>query len=169
VVAYHLKLSSAEPEEVMRLAMLDMADRMASFVSGATAVVLLLTPGQIVAANVLLALPGETDGDLASHAGVQVGDSRAVLCRGGLAIPLTLDHTPRLPEEVERVRALNGFIAGGRVNGIIAVTRTLGDNVFFFFFGSFPFSLCISCALLLTCLGRCIRTLARSPSSTEWT
>lgn len=51
-----------------------------------------------------------------------------MLCRQSLAIPITVDHTPRVPEEVQRLRALNGFVTGGRVNGILAVSRTLGDK-----------------------------------------
>ncbi len=39
-----------------------------------------------------------------------VGDSRAVLCRQGQAMPITVDHTPRTAEEIQRLRALNGFV-----------------------------------------------------------
>lgn len=55
-----------------------------------------------------------------------VGDSRAVLDNGQR---LTVDHKPR--EEVERIRNLEGGYVngegGGRINGVLAVSRSLGD------------------------------------------
>lgn len=74
-----------------------------------------------------------------------VGDTRAVLCRRvrfhlsfpstfsthtrpqGRAFALTVDHTPKLAAESERIRALNGFVTSNRVNGVIAISRSLGD------------------------------------------
>ena len=56
------------------------------------------------------------------------GDARAVLCRGGRAIRLTYDHKGSDKQEAERVMKAGGFIMGGRVNGILAVTRSLGDS-----------------------------------------
>ena len=59
-----------------------------------------------------------------------VGDSRAILCRGGKAIRLTKDHKPTDPEETARVVASGGFIGRfGRVNGILAISRALGDHM----------------------------------------
>ena len=56
------------------------------------------------------------------------GDSRAVLGSAGKpATRLTTDHTPSLPSEAERIIALGGFISRGRVHGILAVSRALGD------------------------------------------
>ena len=56
------------------------------------------------------------------------GDSRAVLCTTGRpATRLTADHTPNLPAEAERISALGGFVSRGRVHGILAVSRALGD------------------------------------------
>ena len=56
------------------------------------------------------------------------GDSRAVLGSVGKpATRLTTDHTPTLPSEAERIVALGGFISRGRVHGILAVSRALGD------------------------------------------
>jgi Leucine-rich repeat (LRR) protein/serine/threonine protein phosphatase PrpC len=58
-----------------------------------------------------------------------VGDSRAVLSRNGKAYALSVDHTPRNRAEEERVLGIpGGFIANGRVQGKIAVSRSLGDN-----------------------------------------
>ena len=62
-----------------------------------------------------------------------VGDSSAVLCcdANGEGEQLTVDHTPRMAEEVERIESLGGFVAGTastpRVNGEIAVSRSIGN------------------------------------------
>ncbi|WFD36452.1 protein-serine/threonine phosphatase [Malassezia cuniculi] len=56
-----------------------------------------------------------------------VGDARAVLRHGESAIRLTYDHKGSDPLETERVTARGGFVHGNRVNGILAVTRSLGD------------------------------------------
>jgi len=58
-----------------------------------------------------------------------VGDSRAVLCRDKKAIPLTIDHKPTLPEETKRIRAAGGDVRGKRVNGVLAISRALGDHL----------------------------------------
>ncbi|RNF02494.1 protein phosphatase 2C [Trypanosoma rangeli] len=59
-----------------------------------------------------------------------VGDSRAVLCRDGVAIPLSEDHKPNLQREKERILKAKGFIRNGRVNGILSLSRALGDFSF---------------------------------------
>lgn len=56
-----------------------------------------------------------------------VGDARAVLRRNGNAIRLTYDHKGNDALEAERVKEAGGFVHGNRVNGILAVTRSLGD------------------------------------------
>ena len=56
------------------------------------------------------------------------GDSRCVLCRaGGVALPLTTDHKPTDPPEIARIVAAGGFVADGRVNGSLNLSRALGD------------------------------------------
>ena len=56
------------------------------------------------------------------------GDSRVVLCRKGRAIPLTThDHKPNLKNEKKRIEENGGHVMNGRVNGILAVSRALGD------------------------------------------
>jgi serine/threonine protein phosphatase PrpC/Leucine-rich repeat (LRR) protein len=55
-----------------------------------------------------------------------VGDARVVSSKG---VALTVDHKPRL--EQDRIRALpGGYVTGdgyGRINGLLAVSRSLGD------------------------------------------
>lgn len=55
------------------------------------------------------------------------GDCRAVLCRKGEAINMSQDHRPTYPSERRRVEQLGGFVDDGYLNGVISVTRSLGD------------------------------------------
>ncbi|CBJ30304.1 conserved unknown protein [Ectocarpus siliculosus] len=61
-----------------------------------------------------------------------VGDSRAVLCSDGRALPMSSDHKPNKPEERRRIQALGGRVVYSfgvpRVNGILAVSRAFGDR-----------------------------------------
>jgi len=86
--------------------------------SGTTATVLFVTHKSVVIAN--------------------VGDSRAVLSVGStkdpdtmMAMPLTVDHTPGLLDERKRVESLGGHVESNgsthRVNGILAISRSIGD------------------------------------------
>lgn len=75
---------------------------------------------------------------------LNVGDSRAVLCRAGNAVDLTRDHKPNDPQERTRIESLGGRVqwygyvdAQGepiepygayRVNGNLAVARAIGDR-----------------------------------------
>ena len=56
------------------------------------------------------------------------GDARIVLCHGGKALRMTQDHRTDDPEEVRRIEESGGFVFKGRVLGILAVTRSLGDH-----------------------------------------
>ncbi|XGW13329.1 hypothetical protein V3C99_000011 [Haemonchus contortus] len=77
--------------------------------SGTTACVCLMNKERIVVAN--------------------AGDSRAVLCRGGTAIDLSMDHKPE--DDIEKTRIINagGFVnEDGRVNGGLNLSRAFGDH-----------------------------------------
>ncbi|KAI9345530.1 phosphatase 2C-like domain-containing protein [Obelidium mucronatum] len=56
-----------------------------------------------------------------------VGDARAVLSRNGKALRLSYDHKGTDPHETQRIMESGGFVVNGRVNGVLAVTRALGD------------------------------------------
>ncbi|XP_037425409.1 probable protein phosphatase 2C 30 [Triticum dicoccoides] len=78
---------------------------------GSTAVVAVVGPRHLVVAN--------------------CGDSRAVIGRGGAAIPLSSDHKPDRPDELERIQAAGGrviFWDGARVFGVLAMSRAIGDS-----------------------------------------
>jgi len=56
------------------------------------------------------------------------GDARGVLCRKGRALRLTYDHKGTDKQEAKRIMDSGGFVMSGRVNGVLAVTRSLGDS-----------------------------------------
>jgi len=78
--------------------------------AGSTAVVSLITDESIYIAN--------------------CGDSRAIISSNGVALPLSTDHKPTLPDEKTRIYNSGGFLQSGRVNGQLAVSRSLGDFVY---------------------------------------
>jgi len=86
--------------------------RLSAIHTGSTACVCCVTPNTIVCAN--------------------AGDSRAVLCRAGEAIDLSLDHKPGLPQERERIQRAGGWIdeEEQRVCGDLALSRAVGDLIF---------------------------------------
>lgn len=78
---------------------------------GTTVIVVVVTPDWVVCAN--------------------AGDSRAVFSKsGGKAVPLSFDHKPDDEAEEKRIRETGGYVAGGRVEGDLAVSRGLGDYRF---------------------------------------
>uniref|UniRef100_A0A0D6QXJ5 protein-serine/threonine phosphatase n=1 Tax=Araucaria cunninghamii TaxID=56994 RepID=A0A0D6QXJ5_ARACU len=80
---------------------------------GSTAVVAVVTPSQIIVAS--------------------CGDSRAVLSRGGKAIPFSNDHKPEREDELVRIQAAGGRVIywnGYRVGGFLAMSRAIGDFLY---------------------------------------
>eukprot|EP00456_Euglypha_rotunda_P011505 TRINITY_DN13028_c0_g1_i16.p1 TRINITY_DN13028_c0_g1~~TRINITY_DN13028_c0_g1_i16.p1 ORF type:complete len:291 (-),score=31.93 TRINITY_DN13028_c0_g1_i16:12-884(-) len=60
-----------------------------------------------------------------------VGDSRAVLARSGKAVEMSVDHKPVREEEKKRIEQLGGriiYYGTWRVEGVLAVTRAIGDR-----------------------------------------
>jgi serine/threonine protein phosphatase PrpC len=89
--------------------------------SGTTACVVLITPTAILCANA---------GD--SRAVYSVKDTRSSSQPGGgghghVAVALSYDHKPDDQLEETRIRNAGGYVAGGRVEGDLAVSRGLGD------------------------------------------
>ena len=57
-----------------------------------------------------------------------VGDTRSVLVKkDGSVIPLSLDHKPDNRPELELIRANGSFVSDGRCQGVLAMSRSLGD------------------------------------------
>ena len=78
------------------------------FSAGCTACVCLITPDSVYCAN--------------------AGDSRAILVnKAGKVTELSFDHKPENDGEMKRIKAGGGFVEDGRVQGIIAVSRAIGD------------------------------------------
>lgn len=75
--------------------------------AGCTANVVLITKAEILCAN--------------------AGDSRAVLSKKGKVKDLSVDHKPDTPSEKRRIERANGFVEMNRVNGSLALSRSLGD------------------------------------------
>ena len=56
------------------------------------------------------------------------GDSRAILVtKAGRVIELSHDHKPDVDTETKRIKAAGGFVEESRVQGVIAVSRAIGD------------------------------------------
>ena len=55
------------------------------------------------------------------------GDSRSVVSVGGKAVELSYDHKPDVVTERKRVMQAGCHVEDGRVNGVIAVSRAIGD------------------------------------------
>lgn len=77
---------------------------------GSTAVVTVLIKNIIVTAN--------------------SGDSRTVLSRSGFAKACSFDHKPKNLGELLRIHYSGGYVANNRVNGILALSRAMGDFSF---------------------------------------
>ncbi|XP_074295766.1 putative protein phosphatase 2C 14 [Silene latifolia] len=79
--------------------------------SGACCITVLIDGGEMVVSN--------------------LGDCRAVVCRGGVAEALTKDHKPEREDERKRIEDEGGYVefnkSAWRVHGILSVSRSIGD------------------------------------------
>lgn len=60
-----------------------------------------------------------------------LGDSQAVLVKGGMPVTITSPHKPDREDERQRIEKLGGHVSHigtWRVNGLLAVTRAIGDS-----------------------------------------
>jgi serine/threonine protein phosphatase PrpC len=105
--------------------------------SGSTAVVVLIRKGK-EAEDQVSPFGSDSDSEF-DQAGddsatmlycANVGDSKAVLCRGGHAVELSYDHKPSRPDEKERIIAAGGTVVTGRLFGVLGVSRSFGDARF---------------------------------------
>eukprot|EP00897_Mesotaenium_endlicherianum_P010202 jgi/Mesen1/920/ME000117S00083 len=78
--------------------------------AGCTAVCALVRGDQLIVAN--------------------AGDSRCIISRNGKALALSEDHKPDLQAEKERILKAGGFVADGRINGSLNLSRAIGDMEF---------------------------------------
>ena len=58
------------------------------------------------------------------------GDSRSLLLKRGESIKMSIDHKPELPNEFSRIKKAGLTINEGRVNGMLNLSRTIGDFQF---------------------------------------
>jgi serine/threonine protein phosphatase PrpC len=56
-----------------------------------------------------------------------VGDSGAVFCTDAEFASMCRPHKPDDPAEAARIRRDGGFVSGGRTNGVLAMSRAIGD------------------------------------------
>lgn len=75
--------------------------------AGCTACVVLITKTEIYIAN--------------------AGDSRCVLSKNEIAINMSEDHKPELEAEKARIEKAGGYVEDNRVNGVLNLSRSLGD------------------------------------------
>ena len=55
------------------------------------------------------------------------GDSRCVMGVDGKCVPLSFDHKPESPDELDRIIKAGSEVVEGRVDGNLNLTRAFGD------------------------------------------
>jgi protein phosphatase PTC1 len=86
----------------------------ATLKSGSTAVVVLMRRGN-------------TADDPTTLYCANVGDSKAVLCRSGVAVEMSYDHKPSRADERQRIIDAGGTVITNRLYGVLGVSRSFGD------------------------------------------
>ncbi|CAJ0950785.1 unnamed protein product, partial [Mesorhabditis belari] len=84
---------------------------------GTTATTVLFLNGAIYAANI---------GDSRAVVAREKDDGTSELC----SIQMTIDHSPLLHDERMRIQKAGGTVKDGRVNGLLEVSRSIGDGQF---------------------------------------
>jgi len=109
-----LKSNGDDPLEALKQAYLKTDEEIKEngLTSGTTAISALIRPGKNNQPILYIA---------------NAGDARAVLSNGKGAIRLSHDHKGTDESEARRISDAGGFIVLNRVNGVLAVTRSLGD------------------------------------------
>jgi serine/threonine protein phosphatase PrpC len=74
--------------------------------------------------------PTETNGERDILV-VNIGDSRCLIGKqNSEAYCMTTDHKPNLQEETDRITAAGGFVGNNRIDGMLSVSRSIGDSGF---------------------------------------
>ncbi|KAL3647833.1 hypothetical protein CASFOL_008801 [Castilleja foliolosa] len=95
------------------------------YISGSTTSIVLMFDGKFLATNV-----GDSKALLCSHKVLSHHDSEGTLLGEIYAEELTRDHHPNREDEKARIEAAGGFVSKSRVprvNGMLAVSRAIGD------------------------------------------
>ncbi|CAL4994928.1 unnamed protein product [Urochloa decumbens] len=88
------------------------ADSLQAPMAGSTAVTAIIVGDRLLVAN--------------------VGDSRAIICKGGQAIAVSRDHKPDQTDERQRIEDAGGFVMWDgtwRVGGLVPVSRAFGNKL----------------------------------------
>lgn len=59
---------------------------------------------------------------------INVGDSRAMIVNSTEYVPLTMDHKPEDPMELDRIINAGGTVTSSRIDGSLALSRSFGDK-----------------------------------------
>eukprot|EP01006_Ploeotia_vitrea_P026440 TRINITY_DN59427_c0_g1_i1.p2 TRINITY_DN59427_c0_g1~~TRINITY_DN59427_c0_g1_i1.p2 ORF type:complete len:434 (-),score=55.36 TRINITY_DN59427_c0_g1_i1:1556-2857(-) len=78
-------------------------------------------------ATMFVATKGKEAGTYDIQVG-NVGDSRVIIVKDGECVSMTTDHKPSLEKEKERIERCGGTVHTDRVDGMLAMSRAMGDS-----------------------------------------